>query len=83
MLCNTAKQDHSLTTIAALRRSKHVLTFGSALLTVRLHCNVRIQMIQCAIGLFTSLPTAFVHAFYFLIPTPGALVLLSTGNRHK
>ena len=43
---------------------------------MRLHRNVGIEVVQCAIGLFTSIPSTFVHALDFLVATAGALVLL-------
>ena len=41
-----------------------------------LHRHVRVQVVQCAIGLFTPLPPAFVHALDFFVTATGALVLL-------
>jgi hypothetical protein len=48
-----------------------------------LHGNVSIQVIQSAVGFLATSPPAFIHAFYFFIASPGALVLLGAGNGHK
>ena len=48
-----------------------------------LHSNMRIQMVKCAIGLFTSLPPTFIHSFNLFISTTWALVLLGAGNRDE
>lgn len=58
-------------------------TFWSALLAMRLHSNVSIQMIKCAVGLLAAIPSALVHALNLLITSPGTLVLLRTGNRDE
>lgn len=58
-------------------------TFGRSLCAVRLHGNVRVEMIQCPICFFTSLPSTLVHAFDFLVTTTWSLVLLRTGYGHK
>ena len=47
---------------------------------MRLHGDMRIQMIQSPIRLFTSLMSTFVHALNLLVATAGTLVLLGTGN---
>lgn len=59
------------------------LTFGSALSTVRLHRHVCIEMVQSTICLLATVPSTLVHALDLLVPTTGALVLLSTGNGDK
>lgn len=58
-------------------------TFRSALGSMRLHGNVRVQVVQCTICLFTAIPSTLVHTLDFLIPTTGSLVLLRTGNRNE
>lgn len=58
-------------------------TFGSSLLAVRLHGDVRVEMVQSAIGLLASIPAALVHALDFLITSTGAFVLLSAGDGNK
>lgn len=50
---------------------------------MRLHSNVSIQMIKCAVGLLAAIPSALVHALNFFITSPGTLVLLCTGNRDE
>jgi hypothetical protein len=44
---------------------------------------MRVQVIERAICLLTTLPTTLVHSFDFFISTAGALVLLGTGNRNE
>src|SRR6266498_1063188 len=58
-------------------------TFWSSLLSMRLHCNVRIEMVQCPIRLLAAIPSTLVHSLNFFIPTSWAFVLLSTWDRHK
>ena len=52
-------------------------------LTVRLHGDVGIEMIQCAIGLLTAIPPTFVHALDFFVSSTGALMLLGARNRNE
>ena len=58
-------------------------TFRSALCAVRLHGNMRIQMVKRAICLFTAIPSALVHALNLLITPARPLVLLSARNRDE
>ena len=58
-------------------------TFWGPLCAVRLHCDVRVEMVQRAIGLFASVPAAFVHALDFLVAPARALVLLRAGDGNK
>lgn len=44
---------------------------------------MRVQVIERAICLLTTLPTTLVHSFNFFISTAGALVLLGTGNGNE
>lgn len=48
-----------------------------------LHGNVRVQVVECTVGLLTAVPAALVHALDLFIPTPGALMLLRSRNRNK
>lgn len=50
---------------------------------MRLHRNVRIQMIESTVGFFTAVPATFIHALNFLVPPARSLVLLCARNRHK
>lgn len=50
---------------------------------MRLHCDVRVQMVKCAIGLFASVPTTFVHALNFFISSTRSFVLLRTRNGNE
>ena len=50
---------------------------------MRLHCDVRIQVIQGSVGLLATLPPAFVHALDFFVATTRTLVLLRTRDRDK
>lgn len=65
------------------KKKKVELTFWCTFLAMRLHRNMRVQMIQCTICLLASLPPAFVHAFDLFVAATRALVLLSTRNRNK
>ncbi len=47
---------------------------------MRLHGDVRIEMIQGTIRLLTTLPTALVHALNLFETTSRALCLLRAGN---
>lgn len=47
---------------------------------MRLHCDMCVQVVQCAISLFAAIPSTFVHPFNFLVTTAGTLMLLGTGN---
>lgn len=58
-------------------------TFWSSLSTVRLHCDVRIQVIEGSVSLFTPVPAALVHAFDFFVASTRSLVLLCTGDGDK
>jgi len=52
-------------------------------LAVRLHGDMGIEMIQCAISLLASVPSTLVHALDLFISSTRALVLLGTGNRNE
>lgn len=58
-------------------------TFGSALGAMRLHRNVRVQVVECSICLLAAVPTALVHALNLLVASARALVLLSARNGNK
>ncbi len=77
--------DPSLTTVA--KKEQQVtwlkLTFRSALLTVRLHSYVGIQVVQCAISLLTTIPSTLVHALDLFVASSGTLVLLGAWDGNK
>lgn len=50
---------------------------------MRLHCDMRIQMVESAIGFFTAIPSALVHALNFFITPARSLVLLCTRDRDE
>ena len=50
---------------------------------MRLHRYVRIEMIQCPIRLFTSIPSALIHPLDFFISSSWSLMLLSTGDGNE
>lgn len=54
--------------------------FWSTLLTMALHRHVSVEMIQRAICLLATIPTALVHALNFFIAPSGSLMLLRSGN---
>jgi len=58
-------------------------TFWGSLLTVRLHCDMRIEMVQGAVGFFASVPATLVHALNLLVTPARSLVLLRAGNGDK
>jgi len=57
--------------------------FRSALLAVRLHRDVRIQMVQSTVSLLATVPPTLVHAFNFFISPTWSLVLLCARNGYK
>lgn len=57
--------------------------FGSSLLTMGLHSDVRIQMVQCSVSFLAAVPATLVHALDFFIPATRSLVLLRTRNGYK
>lgn len=66
------------------KREQSVLrTLGRPLGSMRLHGNMRIEVIQSAVSLFTAIPATLVHALNLLVSPPGALVLLSAGDRNE
>lgn len=74
-----AKQRKGQETMA--RYSQH--TFGSSLLSVGLHGDVGVEMVQSAVGLFTTVPATLVHALDLLISSSRTLVLLRAGDGHE
>ena len=50
---------------------------------MRLHCDVRVQVVERAIRLFAAVPTALVHALDFFVASSRSLVLLRAWNRDK
>jgi hypothetical protein len=58
-------------------------TVGSSLLSMRLHRDMRVEMVQGTVSLFTAIPPAFVHALDFFIPPAGSLMLLGPRNWDK
>jgi hypothetical protein len=52
-------------------------------LAVRLHGDMSVEMIQGAIGLFTTIPATLIHALDLFISSTGTLVLLSTWDRDE
>ena len=52
-------------------------------MTVRLHRDMRVQMIKRAVCLLATVPSTFVHSLNFFVAATWALVLLSTRNRDE
>lgn len=50
---------------------------------MRLHCDVRIQMVECAISLLAAVPSTLVHALDFLEAPARPLVLGGAGDRDE
>lgn len=57
--------------------------FGSSLGAVRLHGDVRVQVVQSTIRLFTTVPAALVHALDFFVSPTWSLVLLCARNGNE
>lgn len=86
MLCNPTKgaaEPNQIRDFATTKTQNTQHTFRCALLPMRLHGDMRIQMIQGTIRLLTSLPPALVHSLDFFVAATRALVLLGTRNRDK
>lgn len=47
---------------------------------MRLHGDVGVEMIQCAISLLAAIPSTLIHALNLLITTSRTFVLLCAGN---
>jgi hypothetical protein len=47
---------------------------------VRLHRDVRVQVVQGSVRLLAAVPAALVHALNLLVASARALVLLGAGN---
>jgi hypothetical protein len=75
------KGDHN--TAKCLNPRKQIRTFWCSLGTVRLHCDVRVQMVQSAVSLFTSVPATLVHSLDLLVTSARSLVLLRTWDGYK
>lgn len=52
------------------------LTLRDTLLAMRLHGDMGIQVVECAVGLLTAVPAALVHALDLFVTATRALVLL-------
>ena len=63
--------------ISALR------TFWCSLLAVRLHCDVRVEMVQGAIGFFAAVPSTLIHTLNFFVTPARSLVLLRAWDGYK
>ena len=70
-------------TATGWKKRKIRRTFWGALLPVRLHRDVRVQVVQRAVGLFAPLPAAFVHPLDLFVSSARALVLLGARDGHK
>lgn len=81
-LARQADKDHNNNMNAPMQGDLK-LTLWSSLLTVRLHRDMRVQVVQGAVGLFASVPAAFVHALDFLVSPARTLVLLRAWNWDK
>lgn len=57
--------------------------FGCSLLTMRLHCDVRVQVVESTVGLLAPIPATLVHALDLLVASAWSLVLLRTWNRYE
>ena len=81
-LARQADKDN-LNTAKCCNSRERIRTFRCSLRTVRLHCDVRVQVVQSAVCLFASIPAALVHAFNLLVAAARPLVLLRTWDGYK
>jgi len=57
--------------------------FWCSLLAMRLHCNMRVKMVQGTISFFAAVPTTLVHTLNFFVTPARSLVLLRAWNGYK
>lgn len=75
--------------MASLDSAKHLKlisalrTFWCSLLAVRLHCDVRVEMVQGAIGFFAAVPSTLIHTLNLFVTPARSLVLLRAWNGYK
>lgn len=67
----------------AIKKKRDQHTFWSAFGAVRLHRDVRVQVVESAIRLLAAVPAALVHALNLLVATTGPLVLLRTRDGNE
>lgn len=60
-----------------------MLTLGNALLAMRLHGDVGVQVVESAVSLLATVPATLVHALDLLVPTARSFMLLSAGDGDK
>jgi len=58
-------------------------TFWCSFLAMRLHRDVRIQMIERSVGLLTSLPATLIHPLDLFEPSSRSLLLMCAWDRNK
>lgn len=58
-------------------------TVGGSLLSMRLHRDMGVEMVQGPVSLLAAIPPAFVHALDFFIPPAGSLMLLGPRDWDK
>lgn len=63
--------------------SKVMHTFRSPLCSMRLHRDVRIQVVECTVSLLAAIPSALVHALDFLEAPAWSLMLGGAGDRDE
>lgn len=64
-------------------KGKEQLTLGSTFLSMRLHSNVRVQVVERAVSLFATVPTTLVHPLNLFIASSRSLVLLCARDGHE
>jgi len=57
--------------------------FWCSLLAVRLHCDVRVEMVQGTIGFFAAVPATLIHTLNFFVTPARSLVLLRARDGYK
>ena len=50
---------------------------------MRLHGDMGVEVVQCAISLLTAIPSTLIHTLDFFVSSTRALVLLGTGNGNE
>lgn len=58
-------------------------TFRCSLISMRLHRDMCVEMVESPIRFLAALPSAFVHALNFFITSPRAFMLLRAGYRNE
>lgn len=58
-------------------------TFWCSLCAMRLHCHMRIEMVQSTISFLAAVPAALIHTLDFFVTSTRSLVLLRAWNGYE